>query len=284
MRSLWLANGLNIILDPLLIFGLGPFPELGLEGAAIATITGRSIGVFYQVYHLFFGKGIIKIRKVDFNLRWDIIKKLIKISAGGTGQFLIGSASWIFLVRLVSEFGSAALAGYTIAIRVVIFTLLPAWGIANAASTMVGQNLGAEQPERAEASVWRTGVLNMTYMGSIMVLYLFFADEIIRFFTDEAAVIEIATTCLIILSTGYIFYAYGMVIIQSFNGSGDTRTPTIMNFFVFWMFQIPLAYILSKSFPLGPEGVFWAIPVSESILTVTAYFIFRKGKWKLVKV
>jgi putative MATE family efflux protein len=284
MRSLWLANGINILLDPIFIFGLGPIPALGVEGAAIATVTGRSCGVIYQLYHLFKGKGLIKIHRENFQFRWSIVKQLIKISAGGTGQFLIGSASWIFLMRLISGYGSTALAGYTIAIRVVIFTLLPAWGISNSASTMVGQNLGAGQPERAEAAVWRTGIINSGYMGIIMVIYLVFAEQIITFFTFEQDVIAIATSCLMIFSAGYIFYAFGMVITQSFNGSGDTKTPTILNFFIFWTFQIPLAYLLSKSFPLNPEGVFWAVPVSESILTIVAFLIFRKGKWKTVSV
>ncbi|OGU77041.1 MAG: MATE family efflux transporter [Ignavibacteria bacterium RBG_16_34_14] len=284
MRTLWLSNGINIILDPMLIFGIGPFPELGVVGAAVATTTGRSIGVCYQLYHLFKGKGIIKIHSKNWQFRSDIIIRLIKVSAGGTAQFVISSASWIFLMRIVSHFGSTALAGYTLAIRVMIFTLLPAWGISGAAATMVGQNLGANQPERAEKSVWRTGIFNMIYMGSVMIIYLIFAESLIRFFTNEEEVVVYATKCLVTLSLGYIFYAFGMVMIQSFNGSGDTRTPTIINFFVFWTLQIPLAYILSISFSLGPSGAFYAILITESILTVTSFLIFRRGKWKLVKI
>jgi len=284
MRTLWLSNGINIILDPMLIFGTGPFPELGVEGAALATVIGRGIGVCYQFYHLFKGKGIIKIHSQNWQFRREIILKLIKVSAGGTGQFIIASASWIFLMRIISYFGSTALAGYTLAIRVMIFTLLPAWGISGAAATMVGQNLGANQPARAEKSVWRTGIFNMIYMGSVMIIYLLSAEILIRFFTNEEEVITYATKCLVTLSFGYIFYAFGMVIIQSFNGSGDTRTPTIINFFVFWTFQIPLAYILSISFTLGPSGAFYAILIAESILTITSFLIFRKGKWKLVKI
>jgi putative MATE family efflux protein len=284
MRALWISNGINIVLDPMLIFGIGPFPELGLQGAALATIIGRGIGVVYQFYHLFSSKGIIKVHKENWHFRSNVIIKLIKISAGGTGQFIIASASWIFLMRIMSRFGSAALAGYTIGIRVMVFSLLPAWGIANAAATMVGQNLGAQQSERAEQSVWRTGVYNMVYMGTVMVIYLFMADEIIRFFTDDELVIEFAVKCLVTLSFGYIFYALGMVLVQSFNGSGDTRTPTIVNFFVFWMFQIPLAYILSVHFSAGPEGVYWAILIAESTLTITVFLLFRKGKWKTVKI
>ena len=268
----------------MLIFGTGPFPELGVEGAALATVIGRGIGVCYQFYHLFKGKGIIKIHSQNWQFRREIILKLIKVSAGGTGQFIIASASWIFLMRIISYFGSTALAGYTLAIRVMIFTLLPAWGISGAAATMVGQNLGANQPARAEKSVWRTGIFNMIYMGSVMIIYLLSAEILIRFFTNEEEVITYATKCLVTLSFGYIFYAFGMVIIQSFNGSGDTRTPTIINFFVFWTFQIPLAYILSISFTLGPSGAFYAILIAESILTITSFLIFRKGKWKLVKI
>lgn len=284
MRALWISNGINIILDPVMIFGFGPFPAMGIEGAALATVIGRGIGVLYQLKHLFRGKGLVKIHKGNWQFISRVIYKLIKVSAGGTAQFLIGSASWIFLMRIVSIFGSAALAGYTIGIRVMIFTLLPAWGIANAASTLVGQNLGAENAERAEKSVWRTGVVNMVYMGTVMIIYIFMADEIIRFFTDERAVVIYATKCLITLSYGYILYAFGMVVVASFNGSGDTRTPTIINFFVYWLFQIPLAYFLSVYLSAGPEGVYWAILIAETALTITAFLIFRKGKWKTVKI
>jgi putative MATE family efflux protein len=284
MRTLWISNGINIILDPVLIFGLGPFPEMGLEGAAAATIIGRGLGVVYQFVHLFRGKGVIKVHKENWQFRSPIMFKLIKVSAGGTGQFLIASASWIFLMRIMSVFGSSALAAYTIAIRVMIFTLLPAWGIANAAATMVGQNLGANRSDRAEKSVWRTGLYNMVYMGIVMVIYLFMADEIISFFTEDPVVVDLATKCLMTLSYGYILYALGMVIIQSFNGSGDTKTPTIMNFFLYWMFQIPLAYLLAIEFSAGPEGVYWAILIAEIMLTVTAFILFRRGKWKAVSI
>jgi putative MATE family efflux protein len=284
MRSLWISNGINIVLDPILIFGVGPFPELGLEGAAVATIIGRGLGVCYQFYHLFNGKGLIKVHRENWQFNSAVIFRLIKVSAGGTGQFIIASASWIFLMRIVSVFGSAALAGYTIAVRVMIFTLLPAWGIANAAATMVGQNLGAENTDRAEKSVWRTSLFNIVYMGSVMIIYLIMVDEIIQFFSDETEVVMYATKCLITLSYGYISYAFGMVIIQSFNGSGDTRTPTIINFFVFWTFQIPLAYFLSIHLSAGPEGVYWAILIAETALTITAFILFKRGKWKTVKI
>lgn len=284
MRALWIANGINIILDPVLIFGLGPFPYMGIEGAAAATVIGRAAGVAYQSYHLAKAKGIIKIHRSDWRLQPVVIKKLIYLSAGGAGQFLIGSASWIFLMRMISAFGSTALAGYTIAIRVIIFSLLPAWGISNAAATMVGQNLGAKQTARAEKSVWRTGNINAIYMSLVMVVYLIFSEELITLFTRDKEVLEYAASCLVILSLGYVFYAYGMVIVQSFNGSGDTKTPTIINFFVYWLFQIPLAYILSISFNAGAAGVFWAIPIAESFLTATAFLVFRKGKWMSVEL
>jgi putative MATE family efflux protein len=284
MRALWISNGINIVLDPILIFGFGPIPAFGLEGAALATIIGRGIGVIYQLYHLFYGKGLIKVHKENWQLVQKVVVKLIKISSGGTGQFIIASASWIFLMRIMSEFGSAALAGYTLGIRVMVFTLLPAWGIANAAATMVGQNLGARQADRAEQSVWKTSIYNMVYMGLVMVIYLLFAEEIISFFSGDKEVIAYAVKCLVTLSYGYIFYALGMVLVQSFNGSGDTRTPTIVNFFVFWTFQIPLAYFLATHLSLGPEGVYWAIVIAESTLTLTVLFLFRRGKWKTVAV
>ena len=284
MRTLWLSNGLNILLDPLFIFGAGPIPAFGVEGAAIATNIGRGVGVTYQVYHLVKSKGIIKIHKENLAIQWGIIARLLKLSAGGTGQFVIASASWIFLVRIVSAFGSAALAGYTIGIRVIIFTILPAWGMANAAATLVGQNLGANQPERAEKSAWRTAFFNMIFLGSVSVLFLLFAAPIIKFFTADPEVIEGGMRCLQIVCLGYPFYAYGMVIAQSFNGAGDTRTPTVINFFGFWMFQIPLAFTLANLLAVGPSGVYIAIAISESAIAIASIIIFRKGKWKMVKV
>lgn len=284
MRSLWVANAINMILDPLFIFGIGPFPELGVEGAAVATTIGRATGVLYQLYHLFYGKGIIKIHADNWKVNWKIIKDLIQVSAGGTGQFVIASASWIFMMRIISQFGSVALAGYTIAIRIIVFTILPAWGMANAAATMVGQNLGAGQPERAEKAVWRAGFFNMCFMGTVMIIFLLLSRNIVSLFTQEPQVIDNAVECLSIVSLGYIFYSYGMIVAQSFNGAGDTRTPTILNFFGFWVIQIPLAYLLADVLKLGPQGVFWAIVSSESLLTVVAILIFRHGKWKEVKI
>jgi putative MATE family efflux protein len=284
MRSLWLANTINIILDPMLIFGIGPFPKLGIEGAAIATIIGRSLGIIYQLYHLNKGKGLIKIHKDNWHFKPIIIWKLVKLSAGVTAQFIIGSASWIFLMRIISTFGSTALAGYTIAIRIVIFTLLPAWGFSNAAATMVGQNLGANQPERAEKAVWRTGLFNMAFMGTVMIVFLLFGGNLASFFTNEKEVVENAAKCLNIFAMGYLFYAFGMVLVQSFNGAGDTRTPTIMNLFIFWLFQIPLAYTLAIHLDIGAEGAYYSIVASESAFSIVGYFLFKKGRWKTVKV
>ena len=284
MRALWIANILNIILDPVLIFGWGPFPAMGIEGAAVATNVGRGIGVSYQLYHLFNGKGVIKIARQHIQLRLDIIKRLLKVASGGTGQFLIASASWIFLMRIMSLFGSEALAGYTIGIRVLIFTILPAWGMANAAATLVGQNLGARQPERAESSVWRTAFYNMVFLGVVSIIYFVTASQVMAFFTDDEKVIQLGKQCLQYVSLGYVFFAYQMVIIQAFNGAGDTRTPTILSFFCFWLFQIPLAYALAVIFELGPRGVFLAIAISESTLAVVSILIFRKGKWKTTEI
>lgn len=284
MRSLLLANGLNIVLDPIFIFGFGPVPKMGVEGAAIATNTGRAVGVLYQLYHLAYGKGLVKVTRKNLKLRWDIIIRLLKVSAGGTGQFLIASASWLFLVRIMSTFGSAAVAGYTIAIRLIVFAILPAWGMANASATLVGQNLGAGHPERAEKSVWRAAFLNMLFLGVVTVIFLIFARPLLEFFTEDAEVLRNGIQCLQIVSLGYVFYAYGMVVSQSFNGAGDTRTPTIINFVGFWLFQIPLAYLLALHFGIGTPGVYAAISIAESAIAVAGIMIFRKGKWKTVKI
>ncbi|HEY3403858.1 MAG TPA: MATE family efflux transporter [Ohtaekwangia sp.] len=284
LRSVILANGLNILLGPVFIFGIGPIPAYGVEGAAIGTTIGRACGVLYQVYHLLYGKGIIKLGIRDMILKWDIIGSLVKVSAGSTGQFLIGSASWIFLMRIMSEFGSAAQAGYVIAIRIIIFAILPAWGMSNAAATLVGQNLGANQPDRAEKSVWRAAFLNMLFMALVTVLSFTLANPVLKFFTDDAVTLQNGIQCLQIVCLGYIFYAYGMVINQSFNGAGDTRTPIIISFFGFWVFQIPLAYLLSTWFKTGPVGVYIAIAIAESLMAIAGIYIFRLGKWKLVKI
>ncbi len=284
MKSLLLANGLNIILDPVLIFGFGPIPSFGVEGAAIATNIGRGIGVLFQLYHLFRGKSLIKLHAANIAVLWNIVGRLVKVSAGGTGQFLIGSASWIFLVRIMSDFGSEAVAGYTIAIRVIVFAILPAWGMANAAATLVGQNLGAGHPERAEKSVWRTSFFNLIFLAVVTLLFFSLAGPILHLFTTDPAVLRNGIQCLKIVSLGYIFYAYGMVVGQSFNGAGDTRTPTIISFFGFWIFQIPLAYALANWLGAGTTGVFSAIPIAESLMAVVSIIIFRQGKWKTTKI
>lgn len=284
MRSLWIANGLNIVLDPILIFGLGPIPAMGVKGAAIATTIGRSCGVLYQCYFLFNGKSTIKIGWENVVIRFNTLKELIRISIGGMGQFLIESASWIFLVRVMSLFGAEALAGYTIAFRVIVFTILPAWGLSNAAATLVGQNLGAGEPLRAEKSVWKTAFYNMIFLGTISIVFFVFATPIISLFSTEKNVLDVGVSALHIICVGYVFFAYGMVISQAFNGAGDTKTPLMVNFIVFWVIQIPLAYWLAVILDWQAEGVFVAISLSHSLQAVVSVFLFKKGKWKTVKV
>ncbi|MEQ8809567.1 MAG: MATE family efflux transporter [Imperialibacter sp.] len=284
MWALLLANTINCFLDPLFIFGFGPIPAMGVEGAAIATTTGRSIGVVFQVYHLFKGNSRIKITIRSLVVKWDILKNMIKVSIGGVGQFLIESASWIFLMRVMSLFGESALAGYTISFRVLVFTLMPSWGLANAAGTLVGQNLGALKPDRAETSVWRTALINVIFLGIVGAVFLIFAEEVIAIFTPDEAVVSFGTQSLQIICLGYVFFAYGMVLIQAFNGAGDTRTPSVINIFVFWIFQIPFAYWLAVTMGWGPSGVFWAIAVAHSLLAIIGVIIFRRGRWKTVKV
>ncbi|MCB9283463.1 MAG: MATE family efflux transporter [Lewinellaceae bacterium] len=284
MRSLWIANILNIILDPFFIFGWGPFPELGVQGAAVATTIGRGAGVLFQLVILFRGSGLLRLLRRHLIVRWDIIWRQIKVAAGGAGQHFIASASWIFLMRIISQFGSEVVAGYTIAIRLIIFTILPSWGISNAAATLVGQNLGAGHPARAESSAWRSAFYNMIFLLVVAVIYMAGAPALIRLFSTETAVVEAGSVCLRIISAGYIFFAYGMVISQSFNGAGDTRTPTIINFFCFWMMEIPLGYLLATQTGLGYSGVAWAITVSETALALICIWLFRQGKWKTVEI
>lgn len=280
MRVLWISNGINVVLDPMLILGLGPFPELGLEGAAYATNIGRGIGVLYQLYVLFTGKSVVSINIKSLLPDLSIILKIIQVSAGGTGQFIISSASWIFLMRMMSEFGEGAVAGYTIAIRVLIFTILPAWGLANAAATLVGQNLGANQPERASKSVWVASLYNAVFLGVVSVVYFVFATPIISFFTTDPEALQTGVECLRYLALGYVFFAYGMVMTQAFNGAGDTTTPTILNVIMFWLIQLPLSYALAITLNLGPVGIFLGIIISETLLAVAALWLFRRGKWK----
>jgi putative MATE family efflux protein len=284
MWTLVLSNGLNIILDPIFIFGWGPVPEYGVMGAAIATNIGRGTAVLFQLVILFFGWSKIRVTLKDWVLNIKVMANLIRVSLGGIAQFLIGTSSWIFLMRLMSEFGSEVLAGYTIAIRVMMFTLMPAWGMSNAAATLVGQNLGAAQPGRAERSVWKTGTYNAIFMGLVSLGYLIWAREILELFNNTPSVVENGALCLRVVAAGYVFYAFGMVITQAFNGAGDTRTPTRINFLSFWMFQLPLAFVASQIFNSGPLGVFMAITLAEILLTVLALRAFRKGRWKTVSV
>ncbi len=284
MRSLWLANGVNIVLYPVFIFGLGPFPELGVMGSAVATTTGRTIGVLYQLYALTRPKGAIQVLRSDMMPDAALIRNLLSLAIGGTSQFLVGSASWIFLTRILSTYGSDVVAGYTIAIRIIIFTILPSWGLANAAATLVGQNLGAGQPERAETSAWRAAFCNMLFLATVGVGFFLGATPIVGLFDNNARVVEIAVQCLRVFCLGYLFMAYGMVLTQALNGAGDTRTPTLINIVCFWIVEIPLAYTLAHLLNWGPPGVFWSVAISETLLAAIAVWVFRRGRWKTVQV
>jgi putative MATE family efflux protein len=284
MRVLWIGNFFNLVLDPCLIFGLGPFPELGIKGAAIATTTGRGIAVIYQLWLLFAGQKRISIKLKHIRIDFGIIVRLLKLSMGSIGQNLIGTTSWIALVRIISVFGSEIVAGYTIAIRIVSFTILPSWGISNAAATLVGQNLGAGKPERAEKAVMITGWVNMIMLGIIGFVLFSFPRYFIGLFINESEVLRAGTECLRIVSIGYIAYGFGMVIVNSFNGAGDTSTPLKINIFAFWMLEIPLAWFLAMNTGMKETGVFTSIVIAETVMTITAWLIFRRGKWKLKEV
>ncbi len=284
MKVLWIGNLINIILDPCFIFGLGPFPELGVKGAAIATTTGRGIAVLYQFWLLLFGNKRIRLKAVNFKINPGIIVRLIKLSLGSIGQNLIGTSSWIALVRIISIFGSEIVAGYTIAIRIISFTLLPSWGISNAASTIVGQNLGAGKPDRAERAVMVTGYINMILLGIVGFILVIAPVTFIRVFVHEPNLVKAGAECLRIISIGFIAYGFGMVMVNSFNGAGDTTTPLKINIFAFWMFEIPLAWILSMKSGMNEQGVYTAIVIAESLMTITAWLIFRQGRWKLKEV
>jgi putative MATE family efflux protein len=287
MRSLWIANGFNILLCPVLINGYGPFPELGVTGAAVATVAGRGIGVLYQLWALFFRTNeTLPMYRAKWLPDKETLKGLSSIATPATLQFIVQSASWIFLAAIVARGGSEASSGYQTAIRLIVFFILPAWGISNAAATLVGQNLGANRPDRAEESVRTIAKYNALFMAFVTALFLIFAGPIIQFFNPDvySEAYAYSVQSLRIISTGYILYGIGMVLMQAFNGAGDTRTPTLVSLFGFWLFQIPLAYLLAVSLGLGPLGAFLAVPIAESVITLVYWILFKKGKWKLVQV
>ncbi|MCX6596038.1 MAG: MATE family efflux transporter [Acidobacteria bacterium] len=284
MRSLWIGNVVNMILDPLLIFGWGPVPAMGIQGAAIASTIGRSCGVAYQLSQLFAGSGQLRVTAAHFRPQPAVLKTLLTVGLPGVFQFIVGHASWIAMIKVVAMFGAQAMAGTTIAIRIIIVTILPSWGLSNAAATLVGQNLGAGHPRRAEHSVWRCGIYNAIFLGFITVLFIAFAEPMIGFFSTDPLVVSTGVDCLRYIAYGYVFYAFGMVMVQAFNGAGDTWTPTWINMACQWAFQIPMAYLLAKPMGLGPRGVFMAITIGESVLAVVAAIVFRRGSWKDRKI
>lgn len=284
MRVLWIANGINMILDPLLIFGWGPFPQLGIEGAAIATNIGRGIGVLTQLYLLFKGGKHIRVLTSYLHLKWEIILRILKTSLGGVGQMIIAMTSWIFIMRIIAEFGSQAIAGATIAIRIMMFTMMPAWGMSNAVATLVGQNLGAKKPDRAERSVWITGFWNMLFLIGVSVVYFFFSESLVGIFTNDLEVISIGGMWLKIVSYSYFVYGWWMVTVQAFNGAGDTMTPTKINVFFFWLLEIPLAYLMAKTLGMDVLGIFWSIFIAETAVGLFTLWLFTRGKWKNVQV
>jgi putative MATE family efflux protein len=284
MRVLWFANGINIVLDPILIFGLGPIPALGIEGAAIATTIGRGAGVLLQLWILFRGGKHIKVEKNHLVWTWHIIRSIIRTSLGGIGQMIVAMTSWIFLMRILASVGSEAVAGATIAIRIMLFTMMPAWGLSNAAATLVGQNLGANQPDRAESSVWRIGLYNMFYMITVSVIFFVFNESLIGIFSKDTSVISIGGEWLRILSYSYFVYGWWMVSVQAFNGAGDTVTPTKINLVFFWLIQIPLSYYLALALGWQHSGVFWGVFISETSVGLFTLWLFTRGKWKSMKV
>jgi putative MATE family efflux protein len=284
MRALWIGNLINLFLDPCLIFGLGPFPELGVTGSAVATTIGRGCAVIYQFTRLTGGRGRVPFRLDRMLPDFGLMKNLLRISLGGMFQFLVATAAWMLLMSIVGLFGAAAQAGYTIAIRIILLTILPSWGMSNAAATLVGQNLGAQKPERAEKSVWLAGHSNAAFLTAVAIIFIVFSEYLIHIFTKDQTVIPYGVNALRYISYGYTFYAYGMVMAAAFNGAGDTYTPMVMNLICFWLIQIPLAYTLAKWTGLETKGVFLAITVAESILAVIAMLVFRRGKWKEQKV
>ncbi|MDB5132602.1 MAG: family efflux transporter [Mucilaginibacter sp.] len=284
MRSLWIGNIANIILCPLLIYGYGPIPGLGLKGAAIATTLGRGMGVLYQLYRLFIRKGLLSFYLHQLKPQKELLTQIVKIGSTGTIQFLVSSASWIFLARLMAGFHEAAMAGYQIAIRLLIFFLLPAWGLSNAAATLTGQNLGAGKPDRAEKSVWTTTLYNVIFMLSVSGFFFLFGEPVVNFMNSDVHARAYALQALRIISAGYVFFGVGMVMLNAFNGAGDTRTPTIVNLVGFWLFQIPLAWVLSKYYIKEPKAIFIAIVISQFVTALLSLYLFKKGRWKTVKV
>jgi putative MATE family efflux protein len=284
MRVLWLANFINLCLDPCLILGLGPFPRLGVTGAAISTTTGRSRGVLFQFYMLWRGSGRMRILREHLRVNFKIMISILRISGTGVLQWTVATASWAVMVRLIQSFGSAATAGYTVAIRIIYFSILPSWGLGSAAATLVGQNLGANHPERAEKSVWRAAFFNMIFLGALSLIFLVFAPYLIGIFSHDPAVVAVGASCLRIISACYVLFAYGMLLVQAFNGAGDTFTPTVINLVCYWLVQLPLAYLLSRHFSLGPNGIFLAILTAEVLVGVVAIFVFRLGRWKKISI
>lgn len=284
MRSLWIANICNIILCPLLIYGWGPVPALGLKGAAFATTFGRAVGVAYQMYRLFIKRGLLHFYASHIRPHKELLKQIVKIGSTGTIQFLVSSASWIFLARLMAGFHEAAMAGYQVSIRILIFFLLPAWGLSNAAATLVGQNLGAGKPERAEQSVITTGIYTTIFMAAVSLFFFLFGTPVVNFMNSDPLARHYAIQSLRIVSLGYVFFGIEMVTMNAFNGAGDTRTPTIVNLLAFWLFQIPLAWFLAEHYVKEPRGVFYAILMSQLVAATLSYKLFKKGRWKTVKV
>lgn len=284
MRALWIANGVNLLLCPIFIFGFGPIPAMGVLGSGVATTIGRSVGVVYQLWQLFQVGKIIRLRWSMMQPRWDIIGTLLRIASGSTGQYLISSASWIFMVFILGQISKEVVAGYTIAIRVVIFCILPSWGMANAAATLVGQNLGAGLPERAERSAMRAGYFNMLFLGVIAAICLIAAPQLIRIFSETPEVVEAGSLALRIIAGGYVFYGWGMVLTQAINGAGDTFTPTLLNFIFFWLVETPLAWFLALELGWGQTGVYWSIVLAESGMALAAVWLFKKGRWKMATV
>jgi putative MATE family efflux protein len=280
MRALWLSNGINCILDPCLIFGLGPFPELGVTGAAVATTIGRGTGVLYQFWHLRNGSSRIVLRGDALRFDAKAALGLLRLSLGGIGQFLVATCSWVVLFRIVARFGDAALAGYTIGIRILLFTLLPGWGVGNAAATLVGQNLGAGNPDRAARAVRITGIYNMVFLGIVTLLMITCAEPLVALFTDLPEVRQHAAACVRTIAYGYPLYAWGMVTVQGLNGAGDTMTPTLINVVCFWVIEMPLAWLLAVPADQGPSGVFWSVAIAESLMAALALVVFRRGRWK----